>query len=135
MNDADRAPSPKRLCSRFGIRNAALNASAAIPVVAPRYFALNDSRTTPRMRDSRMPAATRAAPAARDRGAGCGAPLAGAVIASAGGDALRALGLEQSRRVLACRAPHVADELLATPREHRREVERALLSAAAREKR
>ena len=34
MKEADRTPSPKRFCSMFGIRNAALNASAARP--APR---------------------------------------------------------------------------------------------------
>jgi hypothetical protein len=29
MNDAERAPSPNRFCRKFGMRNAALNASAA----------------------------------------------------------------------------------------------------------
>ena len=31
MNDADSTPSPSRFCSRFGMRSAALKASAAAP--------------------------------------------------------------------------------------------------------
>ena len=36
MNDADNAPSPNRFCSRFGMRNAAVNASATMLPLAPR---------------------------------------------------------------------------------------------------
>src|SRR5690348_2015486 len=60
MNDAESAPSPNRFCRRFGILKAAMNASAAIPVVAPRYRAMSDCLTSPSSREARMPEATRA---------------------------------------------------------------------------
>src|SRR3954467_7231763 len=61
MNDAESAPSPKRFWRRLGILNAAMNASAAIPVVAPGYGALTDWPTPPSSLDARIPAATSAA--------------------------------------------------------------------------
>src|SRR3990172_10834136 len=63
MNEADRAPSPNRFCRKFGMRNAALNASAASDT-CPKYLANRRSLTSPAMRLRRMPAATSAA--ARD---------------------------------------------------------------------
>src|SRR5579872_2746972 len=63
MNDPDRAPSPKRFCRRFGIRNAALNASAARERW-PKYCEKIAVRASPASRLARIPAATIASAAA-----------------------------------------------------------------------
>src|SRR3954468_19432872 len=63
MNDADSAPSPNRFWRRFGIRAAALNASAA-PVV-PRKAAMTEFRMTPNILVAKIPSATKSAPASR----------------------------------------------------------------------
>jgi hypothetical protein len=56
MNDAESEPSPRRFCSRLGIRRAAAKASAAGP--RPSTDLRRDSRTRPAMRDRAIPAAT-----------------------------------------------------------------------------
>ena len=56
MNDAEREPSPSRLCSRLGILRAAAKASAAGP--RPSTDLRSDSRTRPATRDRAIPAAT-----------------------------------------------------------------------------
>src|SRR5512140_887495 len=57
MKDADKAPSPKRFWRKFGMRNAALNASASVP--RPKKCAKTRCRTRPVRRVSRMPTATK----------------------------------------------------------------------------
>src|SRR6185295_1329902 len=56
MNEAESTPSPSRFWSRLGIRNAALKAPAAGDV--PRKWANTCSRTSPAIRDNRIPEAT-----------------------------------------------------------------------------
>ena len=63
MNDADRAPSPSRFCSRLGIFKAARKASSAAPVPMKAPVAI--SRTSPAMRERKIPAATIVEPLAR----------------------------------------------------------------------
>src|SRR5438309_2498356 len=60
MNDAESAPSPNRFCRKFGMRNAALNASAASDW-RPKYRAKNAWRISPVTRLRKMPAATKTA--------------------------------------------------------------------------
>src|SRR5919201_1727541 len=132
MNDAERTPSPKRFCRTLGIRTAALNASAATPCVAPRYRAFNASRTRPRIRDSRMPEATKNAPA-RPRRATLGrAPRAASWFpaVSAGCNRLGPCRAEQRQRMRVRRLPHVDEEILTTACEHRDVVEHAFLPSA-----
>src|SRR5262252_1337822 len=69
MNEPDSAPSPNRFWRRFGIRNAAVNASAAMDCW-PKYFENRRCRTRPASRLMRMPAATIASAAAERRRAG-----------------------------------------------------------------
>jgi hypothetical protein len=52
MNEADRAPSPKRRLKRFGNIQASSNAPEA--QFAPRTLIIRLSRIRPRMRDSRV---------------------------------------------------------------------------------
>jgi hypothetical protein len=59
MNDAESTPSPNRFWRKFGIRKAALNASAALE--RPRAWDSTRWRTRPATRLSRMPDATRVA--------------------------------------------------------------------------
>src|ERR1035437_7697532 len=66
MNEAESAPSPKRFCRKLGIRNAALNASAA-SVYRPKKYEKVLCRANPATRLNRMPVATRAADRPRDR--------------------------------------------------------------------
>ncbi len=54
MNELDREPSPRRFCSRLGIRNAAAKASAAGP--RPSTERSNDSLKSPVRRESSIPA-------------------------------------------------------------------------------
>src|SRR6516225_5652393 len=69
MNDPDNAPSPNRFCSRFGTRNAALNASAGTDR-SPKKWEKVYVRTRPASRLTRMPAATIASAAGARRRAG-----------------------------------------------------------------
>src|SRR5438093_1231675 len=141
MNDADSAPSPNRFCRRFGIRNAALKASAAIVSLAPRNLAFSDSRTTPSNRESRMPAATRAAARPRDDEPGVGgggdaalpAMLSAMSLSRSYGD--RALRRKQQLCVRPCGALHVVEQILSAPREHREVIQRAFLPMSEREQR
>src|SRR5918997_3034513 len=80
MNDADSTPSPSRFCIRFGMRSAALKASAA--GLVPRTEPITTSRIRPAQRDSRMPAATSSEPRELDGGA-AGRAVGGAVGGSA----------------------------------------------------
>src|SRR3954467_10335143 len=63
MNEAESTPSPNRFCKKLGILNAALKASAASE--EPKSGARTRWRTRPRMRLSRIRAATIAAGRAR----------------------------------------------------------------------
>src|SRR5215472_14391163 len=56
MKDAESTPSPSKFCKIFGMRNPALNASAAAEL--PRKCAKMLSRMMPAMRLSRIPDAT-----------------------------------------------------------------------------
>ncbi len=53
INELDKDPSPKRFCSRLGIRKAAVNASAAGP--RPRTERSKDSLSKPDKRESSIP--------------------------------------------------------------------------------
>src|SRR6185437_14673356 len=57
MNEPDNAPSPKRFWSRLGMRNAALNASAATERWPKKYEKIV-VRANPAMRLAKMPIAT-----------------------------------------------------------------------------
>ena len=56
MNEALSVPSPRRFCRTFGMRSAARQASASGPV--PKWWAKTISRANPKIRLTRMPAAT-----------------------------------------------------------------------------
>src|SRR3954469_12301321 len=76
MNDPESAPSPKRFCSRLGIRTAALNASAASDC-RPKKYEKIPTRTTPDRRLARIPAATIASARKTRRGRAATAGLPG----------------------------------------------------------
>src|SRR5260370_5343642 len=70
MKEPDSAPSPKRFCSRLGIRSAAVNASAS--ACRPKKYENIIVRTSPARRLARMPAATIASAVAKRRRAAGG---------------------------------------------------------------
>src|SRR5579872_2878771 len=101
MKDADMAPSPNRFCNRFGMRKAAVTASAAGKL--PKKWAKTWLRTRPVRRLARMPIAT----------------------SEAARPPLRSLDLsDKGLRVLAGRASHRVEERRAVPGEQRDHVER-----------
>ena len=56
MKDAESDPSPRRFCSKLGMRKAAAKASAAGP--RARVERSKDSRIKPAIRERKMPKAT-----------------------------------------------------------------------------
>src|SRR5664279_571878 len=131
MKEADRTPSPNRSCRKFGMRNAALNASALS--LNPRERARKCCRTSPARRLMRMPVATSVA-ARPDRSRGAGAPA----LAELGCSLIRCVAHlpgENRGRVLARARLHLREQRRAVAREHWDEVEHALLRLAERKER
>src|SRR5581483_7082042 len=109
MNDADIAPSPNKFCNRFGMRNAAVTASAAGKL--PKKCAKTWLRTSPVSRLARMPIAT----------------------SEAARPPLRSLDLsDKGFRVPPGRLSHRVEERRPVPRQQRDHVERPLLRLVVR---
>src|SRR5581483_2317041 len=109
MNDADIAPSPNKFCNRFGMRNAAVTASAAGKL--PKKCAKTWLRTSPVSRLARMPIAT----------------------SEAARPPLRSLDLsDKGLRMLPGRLSHRVEERRPVPREQRDHIERPLLRLVVR---